>query len=130
MSPQPYIVCPKCGMVSHNPNDVENRYCGNCHAFHDDLLNPGYWMNETGGELAPAVMRYLEGLPLSERDITLIRLYFQQWIGSSVWDRNPARTSGGRDKLERLRELARVLNNRGAIDAWLTLAVDFGVDPL
>jgi hypothetical protein len=24
-------------MVSHNPNDVANRYCGNCHAFHADL---------------------------------------------------------------------------------------------
>jgi hypothetical protein len=33
---QPYIVCPKCGMVSHNPNDVRERYCGRCHAFHDD----------------------------------------------------------------------------------------------
>jgi hypothetical protein len=40
--PQPYIVCPKCGMVSHNPNDVENRYCGACHAFHDDLVMPAY----------------------------------------------------------------------------------------
>jgi ribosomal protein S27AE len=37
-SQQPYIVCPRCGMVSHNPNDVEQRYCGNCHAFHDDML--------------------------------------------------------------------------------------------
>jgi ribosomal protein S27AE len=36
-NPQPYIVCPKCGMVSHNPNDVRERYCGNCHAFHADL---------------------------------------------------------------------------------------------
>lgn len=35
---QPYIVCPKCGMVSHNPNDVLNRYCGACHAFHDDMV--------------------------------------------------------------------------------------------
>jgi ribosomal protein S27AE len=35
-----YIVCPKCGMVSHNPNDVRERYCGNCHAFHDDLVEP------------------------------------------------------------------------------------------
>jgi len=25
--------CPKCGMVSWNPNDVRERYCGNCHAF-------------------------------------------------------------------------------------------------
>ena len=36
-APQPYIVCPKCGMVSRNTNDVTHRYCGNCHAFHDDL---------------------------------------------------------------------------------------------
>lgn len=34
----PYIVCPKCGMVSHNPNDVRERYCGACHVFHDDLV--------------------------------------------------------------------------------------------
>jgi len=37
---QPYIVCPKCGMVSHNPNDVRERYCGNCHVFHADLPLP------------------------------------------------------------------------------------------
>jgi ribosomal protein S27AE len=29
----PSFTCPKCGMTSHNPNDVENSYCGNCHAF-------------------------------------------------------------------------------------------------
>lgn len=28
--------CPACGMVSHNPNDAANRYCGNCHRFEDD----------------------------------------------------------------------------------------------
>jgi len=32
------IVCPKCGMVSYNPNDVEKRYCGHCHAFHEDFV--------------------------------------------------------------------------------------------
>jgi hypothetical protein len=37
MIEQPYIVCPKCGMVSHNPNDVRERYCGNCHSFHDQM---------------------------------------------------------------------------------------------
>jgi hypothetical protein len=29
------IRCFRCGMVSHNPNDVVNRYCGNCHTFHE-----------------------------------------------------------------------------------------------
>ena len=28
------ITCNKCGMTSYNRNDVEQRYCGNCHEFH------------------------------------------------------------------------------------------------
>jgi hypothetical protein len=32
------ITCPRCGMTSHNANDVRERYCGNCHLFHDDML--------------------------------------------------------------------------------------------
>jgi hypothetical protein len=27
------ITCPMCGMTSHNPDDVKNGYCGNCHAY-------------------------------------------------------------------------------------------------
>lgn len=30
-NPKPSIACPRCGMTSHNPNDVRERYCGNCH---------------------------------------------------------------------------------------------------
>jgi len=30
------IKCLICGMVSHNPNDVAQRYCGKCHRFHED----------------------------------------------------------------------------------------------
>jgi hypothetical protein len=29
------ITCIACRMTSNNPNDVENRYCGNCHKFHE-----------------------------------------------------------------------------------------------
>ena len=25
------ITCPRCGMTSHNSNDVREGYCGNCH---------------------------------------------------------------------------------------------------
>lgn len=28
------IECLVCGRISHNPDDVANRYCGYCHAFH------------------------------------------------------------------------------------------------
>ena len=31
------ITCPKCGRTSHHIKDVFYRYCGNCHAFHDDM---------------------------------------------------------------------------------------------
>lgn len=37
----PHIRCPKCGMVSYNPNDIRERYCGNCHAFHETLESRG-----------------------------------------------------------------------------------------
>jgi ribosomal protein S27AE len=30
---QPSITCPRCGMTSHNPNDIEQQYCGNCHEY-------------------------------------------------------------------------------------------------
>lgn len=30
------IKCLICGKVSHNPNDVAQLYCGNCHRFHED----------------------------------------------------------------------------------------------
>jgi hypothetical protein len=29
------IRCRRCKLISHNPHDVENRYCGNCHVFHE-----------------------------------------------------------------------------------------------
>jgi hypothetical protein len=29
------ILCLDCGLISFNPNDVRERYCGNCHEFHD-----------------------------------------------------------------------------------------------
>lgn len=30
------FTCPKCGRVSHNPNDAKERYCGACHEFFDE----------------------------------------------------------------------------------------------
>ena len=30
------IKCLSCGLISHNPNDVANLYCGKCHRFHED----------------------------------------------------------------------------------------------
>lgn len=33
----PSIECPQCKMVSYNTNDVEHKYCGNCHQWHADM---------------------------------------------------------------------------------------------
>ncbi len=42
------ITCLRCKRTSHNPNDVENHYCGYCHAFHDDIWPPARkaWLNQ------------------------------------------------------------------------------------
>jgi hypothetical protein len=32
-SRSPAITCPACGMTSYQPQDIENGYCGNCHAY-------------------------------------------------------------------------------------------------
>lgn len=37
MSKLPSYECPRCQMVSYNPNDIANRYCGNCHVFENDV---------------------------------------------------------------------------------------------
>lgn len=38
----PSITCPKCEMTSYHPDDIKNRYCGNCHQFHDDMKTKEY----------------------------------------------------------------------------------------
>lgn len=36
----PAIRCLRCGQVSHNPNDVAQRYCSVCGLFHEDAARP------------------------------------------------------------------------------------------
>lgn len=38
---KPAIVCPRCGRTSYHPEDVRQRYCGNCHQFHADMDQVG-----------------------------------------------------------------------------------------
>jgi ribosomal protein S27AE len=32
------VICPKCGLKSYLPGDIESRYCGKC-GYHDSLHN-------------------------------------------------------------------------------------------
>lgn len=40
------ITCLRCKRTSHNENDVEQRYCGYCHVFHEDIYPPArcWWI--------------------------------------------------------------------------------------
>jgi len=33
---RPQFTCPECSAVSHNPNDIAERYCGRCHWWTGD----------------------------------------------------------------------------------------------
>ena len=82
---------------------------------------PGYWMYETSGVLAPAVRAYLSGAELTEPQITAMRAYLRQWIAAPAWC--------GR-QVGVLRARIDGLTTRQAIEAWLSLAVEDGIDPL
>jgi hypothetical protein len=32
-----FIRCLLCGLASYHPEDIQQKYCGYCHVFHDDL---------------------------------------------------------------------------------------------
>lgn len=32
------IKCLDCGLTSYHPKDIEHKYCGNCHKFHESLF--------------------------------------------------------------------------------------------
>jgi hypothetical protein len=96
----------------------------------DDPRVPRYWMYEQGGQLAPAVRRFLAGVPLSPRDILLIRAYLVQWIGAEVWMMNPAMTRESRKAIEGLRSRAAALFSESAIRRWIFDALEVGIDPL
>ena len=36
-SEAPSIVCPNCGARSYHLMDIERRYCGRCHRYHEDM---------------------------------------------------------------------------------------------
>ena len=54
------FICPDCGAVSFNKNDIEHRYCGRCHTFH----NRQYEMQEHGGDAIIAALKdAMAGVP-------------------------------------------------------------------
>jgi hypothetical protein len=85
------------------------------------MTEPGFWMNETSGVLAPAVEAYLSRRPMSAFEIAAMRAYLRQWIAAPGF-RGP--------EIEDLRRRVRDLTSREAIGAWLDKAFVAGIDPL
>ena len=83
---------------------------------------PGFWMYETGEELKPAILAYLNDLPLTSRQVVLIRAYLRQWIEAGAWMQSPG--------LIRLQSRVSEIQTRQDIHAWLSQAMDEGIDPL
>jgi hypothetical protein len=82
---------------------------------------PGYWMHETTGVLRPAVEAYLRSEPMEPAAIAAMRAYLRQWMAAPTWHG---------DGVELRRQAIDRLTSREAIDEWLELALDEGIDPL
>src|SRR5215472_9053025 len=87
----------------------------------EDPPGPGYWMNETGGKLQPAIRAFLSGWTLDPNQIQLIRAYLLQWIWAPVWKGT---------EIDALRSSVKEIHDRKSIDAWLAKAEETGIDPL
>jgi hypothetical protein len=77
-------------------------------------------MYETTGVLRPAVEAYLTAAELTPERIAALRAYFRQWM-AAPWQ-GP--------EIDRLRADVGGLMSRAAIDRWLELAMEQGLDPL
>ena len=82
---------------------------------------PGFWMNETTGVLAPAIKRLITRQDLSDDDIAAVRGYLRQWIAVETWQ-GP--------RVGELRNAIEGLTSRDAIDRWIAIAVEENMDPL
>ena len=99
------------------------------HPSHPDA--PKYWMDETGGALALAVVRFVQDpASMNALDIALVRAYLAQWVNSPVWDMNPHQGAHGRRELADLRLDVEMLATVDALRAWLRRAFLAGIDPL
>ena len=83
---------------------------------------PGYWMNETSGQLRPVIEAYLSGATLDGQQIATLRVYLRRWIGGDHL-RGPLIDTL---RARRSNEIA----TRADIARWLDRAADAGCDPL
>lgn len=92
---------------------------------------PLYWRDEVSGLLKETVEAYLDnrvdGKPITEAEIVLLRDYFAHWINAPCW--SPA-DSPFLEEIATLREEVLELKTAGEISEWIFKAMDIGIDPL
>jgi hypothetical protein len=86
---------------------------------------PGYWMFESSGVLKPVVLAYLDGRPLDQHGISIMRSYLEQWIIAPGWDHCAQSL-----ELAELRQSVVGLTTQKEIADWLWRALAIGIDPL
>lgn len=92
-------------------------------------VTPDYWRNGTGGELVPAVERYLKGEKLTFRDVALIRGYLRLWVSAKGWRMNPDAGPGWLGDLAAIRTAAAGIVSKEDIDSFTRLLVHWEMDP-
>lgn len=83
---------------------------------------PKYWMKETSGEVASAMIPYLNGKNLTPNQVGIMKAYLWQWIASPVW-------RGGAE-LEQLRQQVLKISNYRELNECIEAAIEMNMDPL
>ncbi len=75
-----WIRCLKCGRTSFNAKDIEQKYCGACHSFHETVESfrtDGYACPKCGAILDAATRASCDGKP--EDGSLTVCLYCSNW---------------------------------------------------
>ena len=86
-----------------------------------ELIVPNYWLHETSGMLYDAIRTYFNGDAMTPKQIDYMRAYLRQWIANPAWIGN---------KVVELRAAIDGLTSRQAIERWLDVAEQEGIDPI
>jgi len=78
-------------------------------------------MHEVSGVLRPVVEDYLNGKPMTPRQVATMRAYLRQWIVNGPWQ-GPM--------VDPLRTRVEEITTREDIEEWLDMAEACGIDPL
>jgi hypothetical protein len=83
--------------------------------------NSDVWMYDASGLVRPAVNAYLNGKPMTAKNIAAMRAYLKVWIFSPEFVG---------DGVEALRQAVDDLTSRKAIGAWLAMARREWISPV